>query len=95
MISALPRLEVLEVLDFTIRALELRAFEGKVLSGLPKLRLVDLTGSLLWDDLSDDSSADQPLQGNDMVDYLPVHVVQQLLHLQHAYPNITWAVNGM
>lgn len=28
-----------------------------------------------------------------MVDYLPVQVVQQLLHLQRALPNITWVVD--
>lgn len=96
MISALPQLEVLEVLDFTIEALELRAFDAAVLSRLPQLRRVDLSGSLLWEDPShDDPSGHQPVQGDDMVDYLPVRVVQQLLHLQRTYPNITWAVDGM
>jgi hypothetical protein len=95
MISELPQLEVLEVLDFTIQAVELRAFDAAVLARLPKLRQVDLSGSLLWDGPSDDddASSHQPVQGDDMVQYLPVRVVQQLMDLQRAYPNITWVVD--
>ena len=94
MVSELPRLEVLEVLAFTCQALELRAFDAAVLARLPQLRRVDLSGSLLWDGPSDDdASGHEPVQGDDMVQYVPVRVVQQLIDLQRAYPNITWVVD--
>ena len=66
MISELARLEVLEVLGVTRRAFELLAFDATALARLPKLRLVDLSGSLLWDD----ASVDKPVRGSDMKEYL-------------------------
>jgi hypothetical protein len=97
MVSDLPRLEVLEMLRFMCREFELRAFDATaLLSMLPNLRLVDLSGTTLWGDPFDDDTSDhQAVQGYDMVQYLPVHVVQQLLHLQRAYPSITWVVDGI
>ena len=99
MVSDLSGLEVLGILEFMCRDFELRAFDAAALSRLPKLRLVDLSGSVLWgdpysDDTSDnDTSGHQPVRGYDMVKYLSLGVVQHLLHLQRVYPNSTWVVD--
>jgi hypothetical protein len=87
MISELARLEVLEVLGVRWRAFELLAFDATTLSRLPTLRLVDLSGSLLWDD----TSGHDAVQGGDMRDYLPLRVVHHLMCLQRAnHPNVEW-----
>jgi hypothetical protein len=90
MISELARLEVLEVLGVTWHAFQLLDFDATALSRLPKLRLVDLSGSLLWDD----ASVDKPVQGPDMKKYLPLRVVHHLMSLQRANPNIEWVLGS-
>ena len=82
MVSDLPGLEVLEMIDLMCQAFELRAFDAAALSKLPKLRLVGLSGTpFLWGEpFSDDTSGHQAVQG-------------QLMQLQRACPNITWVVD--
>lgn len=88
MISELPQLEVLEVLGVIWQAFELLDFDATALSRLPNLRLVDLSGSLLWAD----PGGGTPVQGKDMLEYLPLRVVQHLVSLQRAYPTIEWVL---
>ena len=88
LISELPQLEVLAVLNVTWQVFELLDFDATALSRLPKLRLVDLSGSLLWAD----PGGGTPVQGKDMLEYLPLRVVQHLVSLQRAYPTIEWVL---
>jgi hypothetical protein len=90
MISELARLEVLAVLGVTWRAFEVLDFNATALSRLPKLRLVDLSRSLLWDD----ASVDKPVEGPDMKNYLPLRVVHHLMSLQRANPNVEWVLRN-
>ena len=90
MISELAQLEVLEVLGVTWRAFELLDFDATALSRLPKLRRVDLSGSLLWDD----ASVDKPVRGDDMRKYLPLRVVHHLISLQRANPKVEWVLGS-
>ena len=90
MISELARLEVLEVLGVTRRAFELLAFDATALARLPKLRLVDLSGSLLWDD----ALVDRPVRGSDMKEYLALRVVNRLMSLQRANANVEWVLGN-
>lgn len=84
MISELAELEILEVLE-TVRAFMLLAFDAAALSELPKLRLVNLSGSLLWED-----QHYSRVTGDAKREYLPLPVVRQLMSLQRAHPNIEW-----
>lgn len=85
MISGLLQLEILEVTDAE-EAFDLLDFDAVALAKLPKLRLVNLAGSVLWDG----GPAEQPVQGDAKRDYLPLPVVHHLVCLQRALPNIEW-----
>jgi hypothetical protein len=87
-ISEMPQLEILEVLDCTDVGFQLLAFDVTALSRLPKLRLVDLSESVLWADVAGGT----PVQGKDMLKYLPLRVVQHLMCLQRANPDIVWVL---
>ena len=91
-ISEMPRLEVLAVHNSTISSLtetfELLKFDAAALSRLPKLRLVDLSGSLLWAD----TSGHEAVHGDNMQKYLPLLVVQHLMSLQRAKPDVEWVL---
>jgi hypothetical protein len=89
MISEMPQLEVLEV--FKCRrhgAFELLDFDAATLARLPKLRRVDLSGSLLWAD----TSGHEAVHGDNMQTYLPLRVVHHLMCLQLANPNVEWVL---
>jgi hypothetical protein len=91
LISEMPRLEVLKVLkSWHLGAFELLDFDVAVLSRLPKLRLVDLSGSKLWAN----TSGHEAVQGKDMRNYLPLRVVHHLMSLQRANPNIEWVLGS-
>jgi hypothetical protein len=85
MISGLLQLETLEVIDAE-EAFDLLAVDAVALSKLPKLRLVNLSGSVLWDG----GPTDQPVQGDAKLSYLPLPVVHHLVCLQRAVPTIEW-----
>ena len=85
-ISELPRLEILEVRNCTDPGFELLAFDAAALSRLPKLRLVDLSWSVLWAH----TSGHEGVPGDDVQKYLPLRVVQHLVSLQRANPAIEW-----
>ena len=85
-ISEMPQLEILEVRDCTNPGFELLAFDAAALSRLPKLRLVDLTRSVLWASTSDHEA----VHGDSVLKYLPLRVVQHLVSLQRANPAIEW-----
>jgi hypothetical protein len=89
MISELPQLEVLEVLE-TDEAFELLAFDAAVLSKLPKLRLVKLSGSLL----GDEQSTHMPVNGDARWEDLPLPLFRKLTALQQVNPNIEWALGA-
>lgn len=81
MVSGLPQLEVLQVLDQTEQIVELG--DAHALLQLPRLREVDLSGSHLW--VREGYYTDPP-------DYLPEHVAEQLLTLRKAAPHIDWVL---
>jgi hypothetical protein len=83
--SEMPRLEVLKVAS---GACELLDFDAAALARLPKLRLVDLSGSKLWANTSDHDA----VQGKDMRGLLLLPVVHHLMCLQRANPNIEWVL---
>jgi hypothetical protein len=85
-ISELPKLEILEVLEFRDPGFELVDFDAAALSGLPSLRLVDLEGSKLWVDTSFAEAAGS--------DGLPLQVAQHLMCLQRARPGIEWVLGN-
>ena len=87
-ISEMPQLEVLEVLDTTDPKFELLKFDVAALSRLPKLRRVDLSGSLLWDD----ASGHEAVHGGNVQKYLPLRVEQHLMCLQRTNPAIEWVL---
>ena len=87
-ISELPQLEILEVLECTDQVFELLAFDAAALSRLPKLRLVDLSGSVLWAD----TSGHEAVHGDNVQKYLPLRVVQHLMSLQRTNPDIAWVL---
>jgi hypothetical protein len=80
-ISEMPQLEILEVLDCADPGFELLAFDATALARLSKLRLVDLSGSVLW---ADTSGRHETVHGDNVLKYLPVRVVQHLVSLQRA-----------
>lgn len=91
MISELPQLEVLEVLNTRYPRFELLDISVAALSRLPKLRLVDLSMSLLWEY----QSGHEAMHSNEyMPGYLPFRVVHHLLSLQRANPNIQWVLGS-
>ena len=87
LISEMPQLEVVE---FKSRhgAFELLGFDVTALSRLPKLRLVDLSGSKLWSN----TSRRDAVRGQDMRSYLPLRVVHQQMCLQRANPDVEWVL---
>ena len=85
MVSGLPQLEVLQVLDQTEPLVQLRDASSALLQ-LPRLREVNLSGSHLW--VHEGHYMSQPL------DYLPEHVAEQLLMLQKTAPRIDWVLRG-
>jgi hypothetical protein len=88
-ISEMPQLEILEVLDCTDPGFQLLAFDVTALSKLPKLRLVDLSESVLWADVAGGTPA---VQGKDMLEYLPLRVIQHLMSLQRTNADIEWVL---
>ena len=87
-ISEMPQLEILEVHSSSREMFELLAFDATALSRLPKLRLVDLSGSLLLDD----ASGHEAVHGGNVQKYLPLRVQQHLMCLQRANPDIKWVL---
>ena len=81
--SGLRQLEVLEVLEAR-QALDLGAFDATALSRLPKLRLLNLTGSLLWS--LHTTTATRRVQMDQL------QTVQHLMNLQRRFPNIEWVL---
>ena len=86
-ISEMPQLEVLAVLDIN-PDFELLDFDVAALARLPKLRLVNLSGSLLWDD----TLGYEAVHGDNVQEYLPLRVEQHLVCLQRANPAIEWVL---
>ena len=84
MVSELPQLEVLEMLEETASTLWLQ--DAMPLSQLPKLRRVHLSGPFLW--------AGNPQYHGLQHDHLPSHVAEQLLELQKAAPQIEWVLRN-
>ena len=89
-ISEMPQLEILEVRDCTDPSFELLAFDAAALSRLPKLRLVDLSRSVLWAY----TSGHEAMPDDDVQKYLPLRVVQHLVSLQPANPAIEWVLGN-
>ena len=88
MISEMLQLEVLEVSKCTHHGpFELLDFDVTALSRLPKLRLVDLSGSKLWVD----TSFPEAVRGENG---LPLQVAQHLMCLQRARPGIEWVLGN-
>ena len=87
-ISDLPQLKILEVLDCTDPGFELLAFDATALSRLPKLRLVDLSRSMLWAH----TSGNEAVHSDNVLEYLPLRVVQHLVSLQRANPDVQWVL---
>ena len=87
-ISEMPQLEILELLDCTDPGFQLLAFDATALSRLPKLRLVDLSGSLLWAH----TSGNEAVHGDNVLEFLPLRVVQHLVSLQRANPDVQWVL---
>lgn len=76
-ISDLPMLEELELhLETTF---DLFVLDAAALSRWPKLRLLDLSGSQLWDF--------RQARGPER---MPMREVERLMHLQRACPRIEW-----
>jgi hypothetical protein len=88
MVSRLPQLEALDVLDHTKRTVELQQFDTGMLSQLPKLREVNLSGSLPRE-LDHIMNIRTPLDAG----VLPSHVTEQLTVLQKATPHIDWVLS--
>ena len=80
MVSQLPQLEVLEVLDSMKPTAELR--DAHTLSKLPRLRVVNLSDSLLW--VREGQNVMKQLN------HMPEHVAEQLLALRKTAPHIDW-----
>lgn len=89
MVLRLPQLEVLEVLDQTDPMVELPQSDNSMLSQLPKLREVNLSGSLPRE-LNEVITIRTPLDAG----VLPSHVTEELAVLQRAAPHIDWVLSG-
>jgi hypothetical protein len=89
MIADLPQLEILNVVNSI--DIGLSAADAVPLSRLPKLRVIDLSGS----QLCNDDRPMHPVQSRDQQWRLHVFVVQQLLHLQRALPHVEWVVDSL
>ena len=86
MTSNLPLLQELELhLDLTF---DLFVLDAAALSQWPQLRLLDLSGSRLWD--SDPGQPD-PRHPQDQR-CAPMRQVERLMHLQRACPRIEWVL---
>jgi hypothetical protein len=80
MTSGLPRLEELAVhLDTTF---DLYVLDAAALLRLPQLRLLDLSGSPLWD-------SHHPGESDE---HMPMCEVERLMHLQRVCPHIEWVL---
>jgi hypothetical protein len=89
MVSQLPQLEVLDVLDQTDCTVKLHQIDVGVLLQLPKLREVNLSGSL--------EGKSQQVRNINLPQeawVLPMHVTEELLVLQKAAPHINWVLRG-
>jgi hypothetical protein len=89
MVSQLPQLEVLEVLDQLETTVELQQINAAMLTQLPQLREVNLSGSLLGQQSQVRFYHNSPQATN-----WPLYVTEQLLALQRAVPRIAWVLRG-
>ena len=85
-VSAMPQLEVLDVLDQTEQPIDLSEAHT-LMFHLPNLREVNLSGSLLWD-------PGATMEVSQHLRYLPLHVARQLLTVQKAAPHIDWVLGS-
>ena len=87
MIAELPQLEILEVLDSPHAFDVSRPAEPPQLSKMTKLRLINLSGWLMW-------SRDTPphvVQTGELLGHFPAWSVSQIAHLQVLLAPIRWA----
>ena len=82
MTSGLPRLEELAVHLGT--TFDLFVLDAAALLRLPQLRLLDLSGSPLWDSRPGESD-----------EHMPMYEVERLMHLQRACPRIEWVLRKL
>lgn len=88
-VSELPQLRVLHVLDQTDTTVKLDQFDARVLTQLPRLREVNLSGSLLGE-----QSRIRNIRTPQQDGVLPLDAAVKLLALQKATPHIDWVLHG-
>jgi hypothetical protein len=87
MVSESPQLEILEVLEQIFTTVKLHQVDPGVLLQLPKLREVNLSGSLLGN-----QSRARVIPRH--TEICPPYVFEQLLALEKAVPRVEWVLRG-